>query len=105
MPFCTASDKGAGQLSPLIKTNLHPEHMESGRRTRDSRRWAGKHVEAGGEGEEDLCDPYEDAGRIYGAVCGVCLAAGERPPLESSGQFSGAEVWWCRDIYGSADAL
>lgn len=47
-------------------------------------------------GEEELCDPYEDAGRIYGAVCGQEIrlgnsgvAAGERPPLESSGQLSG----------------
>lgn len=43
-----------------------------------------------------LCEPYEDASRIYGAVCGQEIrlgnggvAAGEMPPLESSGQLSG----------------
>lgn len=70
--------------------------MESGSWTTDSRRWGGKHVGGVGRGEEELCDPYEDAGRIYGAVCGQEIrlgnggvAAGERPPLESSGQLSG----------------
>lgn len=60
---------------------------------------------------------YEDAGRTYGAVCGQEIrpgnggvAAGERPPLESSGRLSGegcggAEMFTTEQTHTSSVAV
>lgn len=66
---------------------------------------------SGGGRKEELCNPYEDAGRIYGAVCGGDTIGKPAESLQARGPPAGVlrpvkrgEMWWGRDVHDSADA-
>lgn len=88
MAFCTASDKRGGQQRPLIKTDLRPEHMESGSQGGGTgQRWGAAESRKGPAVHVRTAAGFMElfGGRRYGGEI-VATAPPQQPPEPSAGR-------------------